>query len=351
MYDLRNNPGDYDGINKWSAFEEVQTYLHKHKGSKSQCWESCECETAALGSECFGAVMYAMNTGIYENPKWYPGLDEWSTFADFQNHLRRTLSNTTGCQRPCRDGWKAGSSIFCWSVARNWGYEADVIKGQVGAGAGIFACDGFAVVSEHDWEVGWGPGGRIGHVQAITFQGADVGISKDFTAANTQLFMNAWQAVMEKTLILRYDWAIKVDPDAVVVADRLRDRLGQWTGQNVYVRNCNAHPESPDFPMMYGSLEALSRQALLAYRDNQGRCQNELDWHSWGEDYFLGKCLQHIGVRAVDDMGMISDGVCSYVNCGDPSSAAFHPFKDWNSWNWCWSIVTAGLGGPSLPLP
>jgi hypothetical protein len=244
-------------------------------------------------------------------------------------------------------------SLFCWAVSRQWGYEADIMRSQLSNGAGIFACDGFAVLSEDSWDVGRGPGERIGEVGTVTFQGAYVGRSKDNTAGNAELFMNAWDALMNKTFALRHDWVVKADPDAVIVADRLRDHLRPHTWQPAYVRNCNRFPSDPDFPMMYGSLEAISKEGLRMYRDNLWRCQNDFGawWRSWGEDLFMHKCLTHIGVNPKNDFGIISDGLCmGDQNCANWWSAAFHPFKNSDAWMGCWWQAMNG-GGPKPGLP
>ena len=46
-------------------------------------------------------------------------------------------------------------------------------------------------------------------------------------------------------------WTVKVDPEAVLIPDRLRQHLAGNDLENVYVVNCNKFPSSPNFPMMY----------------------------------------------------------------------------------------------------
>jgi hypothetical protein len=159
---------------------------------------------------------------------------------------------------------------------------------------------------------------------------------------------------MEKTFALRFDWVVKADPDAVIIADRLRDHVRPHTGQSAYIRNCNGFPQSSDYPMMYGSLEAISKEGLRTYRDNVGRCQSDFAawWRTWGEDLWMGKCLLQLGVGPRDDFGIISDGVCRGDNndCGNWWSAAFHPFKSTDAWMNCWGQATwKGAPKPFLP--
>jgi len=349
LYDIQENPDSRDGLTKWSNFEEVQTWLHQNE-KKSKCLDACRCQTPPVSSHCYASLVFAMESGIQEHPEWYEGLTEESPRNDFQEHLWK-FSNDTECSRPCKAFPRGDPSLFCWSVSRNWGYEADVMRAQLTAGAGIFSCDGFAVVSETEWDIGWGPGERIGEVSTLIFEGAHVGVSKDGTAGNTGLFVKAWDAILLRTFALEFDWTIKVDPDAVVLANRLRDHLRDKTNSNVFVRNCNARPNSPDFPMMFGSLEAVSRGGLQIYKDSGHRCMKDLNWASWGEDFFLSKCLPHLGVGPADDFSIVRDGVCTTVDCNDASSAAFHPFKSSDDWMNCWRAATGNLGGPPPPLP
>ncbi|CAK0807907.1 unnamed protein product [Prorocentrum cordatum] len=346
LYDMRENPDSRDGLSLWSSFEDVQSWLHENE-SKSKCMGACECQVVPIDSHCYSSLVFARGTGIREHPEWYPSLTEDSSTygsADFQKYLWEH-ANETECPRPCRAFPRSDPSLFCWSLSRQWSYEADVMRAQLAAGAGIFGCDGFAVVSEEEWSIGWGPGGRIGELNTLSFPGAPVGVSKDGTAGNAQLFMNAWDTILDRTLVLDFDWAIKVDPDAVVVPDRVRDHVRDKTGSNVFVRNC----EGATWQLMFGSLETISRGGLQVYKEGRYRCRNELDWYSWGEDFFLDKCFLHLGVGSTNDLSIISDGVCHGVDCNDGWAAAFHPFKGSNEWMNCWNTVKNNLGGPPHP--
>lgn len=212
---------------------------------------------------------------------------------------------------------------------RSMGYEVDLMKTQIREGAGIFACDDVALACSDNLVLGDG-------IKVIRFNMAAVGISKDGTAGNAQLFMNVWDAIKGVKAVSEADWTIKVDPDAVIVPDRLRQHLSPHTGANVYFKNCGAY-QGPEWPMMFGALEAFSKGAIQAYYAGGARCKSDLGWQSWGEDVYMAKCMDHIGVGAVVDLGLVFDGVCrGYTNCGDKSAAAFHPFKSAAGWLGCW---------------
>mmetsp|Transcript_14984 Transcript_14984/g.39819 ORF Transcript_14984/g.39819 Transcript_14984/m.39819 type:complete len:186 (+) Transcript_14984:2-559(+) len=172
-------------------------------------------------------------------------------------------------------------------------------------------------------------------VHTILMSKTAIGVSQDGTAANTAIFMEAWHVAKSDGKYLNHDFTIKVDPDALIFPWRLRDKLGSQVGGNIYVRNCNKVPGSPNFPMMFGAVEILSQAAVTNYLANEDKCKTQLPWQSWGEDFFLGKCLQMIGVAPYDDYGMIKDGACSGLWCGDKNAVGFHPLKSVGDWMKC----------------
>lgn len=107
-----------------------------------------------------------------------------------------------------------------------------------------------------------------------------VGVSKDGTAANTLIFMQAWSVIYNDVRWQAHDWLIKADPDAVLLSDRLRNKLRPHTGQDVYLKNCNLY-SGPAWPMMFGSLEAISIKAIERYFEGAERCKKE----RWGCQY------------------------------------------------------------------
>lgn len=225
--------------------------------------------------------------------------------------------------------WKT-PSMFCFAVMRKTGEEPGLMKGQLLKGKGIFSCEEYATFSagKTKWILGEGPKGVV---EVFPFVMAEVGESRDGTAGNAELFMHVWSAVKEHGSWYKHDWTIKVDPDAVIVPERLRMHLKVHTGSNVYLKNCDK--QNGMKPMMFGSLEALTRQAMQTYFWGETRCK-ELEWETWGEDLYMGKCLDMLGVEGKEDLKLVSDGVCRGVDCSS-GAAAFHPKKDVQSWMAC----------------
>jgi ferredoxin len=202
----------------------------------------------------------------------------------------------------------------------------DIMRFQHERCAGIFACEEAVVVSNSN---------KAGGVPALQIQPVEVGISQDGFAANTEVFMEAWNAIRDDGRFADFDWTLKVDPDCVMVPDRIRSRLAGFGTGAFYVLNCNS--VGLGAPMMFGAVEAISRDAVRAYGDQQDRCKNELGWQGWGEDKYLANCLQHIGVLAVSDFDLLHDQRClGEADCTNQAPSAFHPFKDMASWAICW---------------
>jgi len=225
-------------------------------------------------------------------------------------------------------------------------YENDIIAKQVQDGTGIFECDETALLSTDDVKVmGKDKNGK--DIKTIQVEKAEITTSVDGTAGNAQLFVNCWQKVIEDGRWKHHAWIIKVDPDAVIIPYRVRDHLRNYVLENVYVVNCNKFPESPNFPMMYGSVEIYSYRAIDTYARNQGLCFKDMGMMlpKWGEDYFMTHCLDHIGVGRISDFASVGDNVCTGGSCADQYFSAFHPFKTVDLWQTCWDQAH-GKGPP-----
>jgi hypothetical protein len=228
-------------------------------------------------------------------------------------------------------------------VLRVTGYEPVLMRKQFDAGAGIFACDGYDIVGDGVTD--------IGDATTLDIGKTKVGTSQDGTAANTKLFQKAWGAIIGKGDYKYFDWIVKVDPDAVLMPDRLRLHMEPHTNtgdheDRLFVVNCNAWPESPNFPMMYGSLEIFSRNSILAYETRgQERCVDYLNWELWGEDFYMTRCMDQLDVGRISDFTVIGDNTCvgpgqGGADCNNANVAAFHPFKEIEDWIGCFRTAT-----------
>merc|ERR1719491_946217 len=214
-------------------------------------------------------------------------------------------------------------SLYCISVLRTVGYEPDMMRAQLAKGAGIFDCDDYDVFSNEPYTGRgtpfWHPDdevevevplvpmflgvGPLGRLDTIPFKPTYVGKSMDSTAGNTELFLRVWELVRQRAHYQHADWVLKVDPDAVLVPSRMRKLLEPHTGKKTYIVNCDKGGMAP---MMFGSVEMLSKEAMQEFFNRKNECT------------------------------AVQDGVCKGVDCSAPDAGAFHPMKDLATWMSCW---------------
>jgi len=221
-------------------------------------------------------------------------------------------------------------SLFCTHVMRFHSYEVEIVKLQLQQDehfrGGIFACDQYAVYASDTSSGTFLGSGPYGPVRTRWFKTAPVWRSEANTAGNTLLFMNFWEAVRWDLQYKCCHWTIKADPDAVLLPGRLRGALSHRMDRPNFITTCGT--------MMYGATETISVKGLERYFSNENPCRS-LPWHDWGEDKWLGICLQRMGVAPVFDGSLVGDNLCYGANCWDYHSA-YHPFKNANAWMWCY---------------
>lgn len=320
------HPEWYPGLTQWSTFEDYQELLHKNP--TLHCPRPCKCHTAEAGEKCHENIKWVLNDGIVHHPGWYKNLTTHSRWEDIQMRLLEDVGTT--CERPCTKKKWGTPSLFCIGVFRSVGYELELVRSQVEKGVGIFSCDEFRVLSDKVLPV-------TKEVRTLMIPPCEkVGVSKDGTAANSEIFMNAWAVIKEDARYKAHDWVIKADPDAVVLVDRLRAHLEPYTDKSVWIKNCMKYT-GPGWPMMFGSLEAFSHEAIETYFQGADKCKTELEWQAWGEDLYMGRCLDLLGSHAEFDGTIIGDNVCKGSDCSDGISAAYHPFKSADKWFECYN--------------
>jgi len=289
------------------------------------CLDSQCCH--AVGAQCYKKNQY-----------WSACKLECSTAPDPHDN-----NESWACEPLGPKSWglatKGYPSLYCITLYMPSGYEGDLLRHQLDINGGVFLCDGYDVFASEDDELGTTKDGIL--VKPVLIPKIEVGRSQDGTAGNAKLFMAVWDAIIALGRFANYDWTLKVDPDAVILPWRVREHMAPHVGEKVYVVNCNKFPDSPNFPMMYGSLEIFSGPAMLVYAEKSWSCGKELPWADWGEDYFMTKCMDYIGVGRIADFGVIGDDVCTGANCQDTYTGAFHPFKDVDSWHECWDAATS----------
>jgi len=327
---LFEHPGWYPGLNVFSSFEDFQKLLHRNPDLK--CPKPCPCETAKVGDECHKHVLWVLHEGMKQHPEWYPNLNSSSRFEDIQADLA-AKDPKSKCEPPCTRKLWGKPSLFCFSIFRSTGYELDLVKSQIEKGVGIFNCDEFAILSDKKLDLS-------SAMETLLIPPCEhTGVSKDGTAANTNIFLKAWDVIAKDMRYKAHDWVIKADPDAVLIVPRMRSHLVPHTGKKTFMQNCMKY-EGLGWPTMFGSLEAFSHKAIEAYFAGLHKCKRDLKWTSWGEDLFMNNCLTHLGVEPAFDGKLIGDNVCKGADCKDGVSASYHPFKSPEEWLQCYSEAT-----------
>jgi len=388
-------PGLYRGgkaapwVNKWCSSKNSNCFHTKCcKDAGHQCfektagWAMCmpECTHGPLLKDANADIWSCVALGgrtpgmaLAENPN--PYVADWvkTNCSNFAENCHKTMccaeatqrcyskdKNWATCMRGCQPGihaddvdktpWECKSlgprtlrtwgkpTLYCFSVIRLTSYEAAILRAQVSTdgGIGIFGCDQFDVFAAQGR--GWIGDGPDGPVWTQHFQDAPVTRSIDNTAGNTALFRNVWFAVKQVGRWTFTEWTVKVDPDTVLFADRLREHLRPHTGKPVFIQNCvSSSLVQQGGTMMFGSVEAMTNQAMSKYFNEGGvsRCNKN---YQYGEDRWIGECFKEIGVWAVTDALEVGDKGCApgVWDCSDQRRAAFHHYKDLGSWMGCY---------------
>merc|ERR1712029_1052177 len=137
------------------------------------------------------------------------------------------------------------------------------------------------------------------------------------TWINTGMFTQIWKKIAEAGEYQKADWVMKLDADAVFIANRMK----VWLKQNelvppagIYLENC----KFVDYGY-FGNLEVYSTQAFSTLVQNIDSCKQTLNWKvgvkdgkygPMGEDLFAQSCLDSVGIRRKEAFDITTDGAC-----------------------------------------
>mmetsp|Transcript_44908 Transcript_44908/g.129760 ORF Transcript_44908/g.129760 Transcript_44908/m.129760 type:complete len:428 (-) Transcript_44908:104-1387(-) len=244
-------------------------------------------------------------------------------------------------------------SLFCFAVVRAFGYEHELMEALHTKHASIFDCEDTLVFSNGGpLTIGGAPIPEIDIEQIKKGNLSESGTTTN-SWLNTMIFMEAWNMVLEDGRWWSHDWTVKVDPDAVFFPQRLKLRLypyymaGDYNGPALYVANCDRTWNGQPYELkLFGSMEVISRNAVGMYHAHHQRCENELDWEGWGEDFYMQECFRKLQVGVVNGVDFLADSSCYAAACWDTSKVVYHAFKDVSAWFSCW-----GTSSVSPPTP
>eukprot|EP00405_Crypthecodinium_cohnii_P014085 CAMPEP_0206459332 /NCGR_PEP_ID=MMETSP0324_2-20121206/24112_1 /ASSEMBLY_ACC=CAM_ASM_000836 /TAXON_ID=2866 /ORGANISM="Crypthecodinium cohnii, Strain Seligo" /LENGTH=804 /DNA_ID=CAMNT_0053930861 /DNA_START=33 /DNA_END=2447 /DNA_ORIENTATION=- len=234
-------------------------------------------------------------------------------------------------------GEKLGTSLFCAALMLPNTYEQELLAMQYKRKVSLFKCDKYQVLSNGTYKIADGLySGKIdSNLQCK--KGGEFG-----TALNLPIFIAFWNKVVADGDYLEHDWVVKVDPDAVFFADRLRQMVGvHYERKNgVYLNNCKYG--------LHGPLEVFSKNAISTWGSGYKTCQDYF-WklcHGdcfWGEDLFIDQCLWKVlNVTRENDYRQLVEDHCDApvknwtdYTCEDTMHATYHPFKNEHTYMKC----------------
>lgn len=295
-----------------------------------------------------------------------------------------------------------------------FGYEPALLAEQSRQKVGIYGCDEHVVFSNTTRILDKGNASSPVDITIVRGSLAVQYGGRWGTALNTGVFNKVWLHISHMQRYRYFDWVVKVDPDAVFFPERLRQVLAyhspesgikstspepdsircnmckkdgfekdtcashvQWfqkqghgcaealrftarkapkdcececddfacdmpTSAGMYLNNCKWG--------LHGPIEVLSRRAVAIYAAGLPQCINFLK-EQWGEDKFMDKCLQQLGVTRVNEYRVLSETACGEQPAPCRSSdVSFHPFKSIRSYFECYDAADKYGHGPADPM-
>mmetsp|Transcript_26423 Transcript_26423/g.76179 ORF Transcript_26423/g.76179 Transcript_26423/m.76179 type:complete len:410 (+) Transcript_26423:56-1285(+) len=308
--------GDAVGLSASGQAACAQSYTEDCRG-KGCCSEYTSCfEKNSTWAACLATCALGASDSA---PPWDPN-------ADFMPWTCKVLGDrpaTVVSRKPA-----AGSpSLYCYMVALVAGNEPELVRRHLATGTGIFGCSEYDLYSEREMVLGYGPSGII--------RSTPIGGPMSSTQNNTRDFLRAWRKIREHGAPSRNDWTVKIDPDAVFFADVLGQKLAarsiKTATDSVYFKNCDT------WHSLQGPLEVMSKAAATKFFHSLDVCYlDKKVMKSLAEDWFVAHCLDRIGARHIEDVGLLEDEWCHHktVECVS-GMAAYHPFKTTDGYEKC----------------
>jgi len=287
-------------------------------------------------------------------------------------------NNFAKCMLECvpgKDGWCSelvntkpvasypGLRFFCFAFytadmgTTKPNYELSLIRTQLFLGASIFGCPKWAVYSDVDTWLSPGPP-LLKTTKVYDVDGEFHILRRKDTGsyANTAMHYQAWLDIRNHKLASGSDWVIKSDIDAVFLPQRLLDTLKGYKvpSGGVYIENCKKVMFG-----FFGHLEVVSSEAFSAFLSSLESCKSSLDWKGqdpdwkygpWGEDLFMQRCMDKIGVSKVSNFTLTTNGACKAdlpkelqhakglkwkPDCTSTKTISLHPFKKTDEYFQC----------------
>ncbi|CAK0825448.1 unnamed protein product [Prorocentrum cordatum] len=136
-----------------------------------------------------------------------------------------------------------GRSLYCFALSMPSGPELELLQWQFEHQASLFLCDEYAVYSNVSMNIVPGLLTKLVSSDLQCEKGGEFG-----TALNLDIFVAVWTSVVNDGRFKFHDWTVKVDPDAVFFAARLRVIAEKYVQdlkakpRGLYLNNCHRGP-------------------------------------------------------------------------------------------------------------
>jgi hypothetical protein len=230
------------------------------------------------------------------------------------------------------------STLYCWSLMLPGSMEPVLLRWQFDHRVSLFRCDEYDVFSNTTLMVAPGFKSKTVVSDLHCEKGGEFG-----TALNTEIFITVWRALVADGRYKFHDWTVKVDPDSVFFAPRLRTILSKYMPEvpaapnGMYLNNCHRG--------MHGPVEVLSKKAVQTWFRGISQCQEHFvrlcsGDCQWGEDMFMDQCLLKVlNVDRRNNSKVLVEEACDppedWRQCQNDQIVSYHPFKDIESYKNC----------------
>lgn len=206
---------------------------------------------------------------------------------------------------------------LCWLVSLSSGTELELVQNHYKHKQSIFACDDSIVFSDR--------------IDLSPITAVSIGNMRSVRAPwggwyNTEVFLRAWDKLVQDGRFARREWIVKVDADAVFFSGRLPSHLsGLDPLRPIFVKGGQE---------MLGAVEVFSNAAVQVFAHKRAHVCKE-DTQGSGENGFIDQCMGLLGVKSSIDTSLLKS-TTSVQDCSDDKFVVFHPFVDISSMMACY---------------
>jgi hypothetical protein len=261
-----------------------------------------------------------------------------------QLHHMHAAVTVSRHRRATRAALPPPPTLFCWMLVQlSSAHERGLLNLHLLQWRNsIASCDGNLVLSNRSATLA---DGRIHVVHAVrgplVLPSASGRWGTRVCPSCVRHFQQCWRFVARDVRALRASWIIKVDPDSVFFASRLRhllqpleemrrraDGVGMNGSSGLYLHNAITNWGRNGSPMtvFWGPLHVLSRRAFLQLATVPQLCEQRAreDPDNGGEDWWVDKCLGALQIPHVFIGGLLKNAV---GDCAGRAEAVLHPLK------------------------